>query len=105
MHPNLTLILERTRSGISSDTALNPGGAESSSEFNKLSGELNQRITQEMNDLMRSVSSQIQRAISEAINGQVLPQIQATLTSGQGQVPSRGGEVPTEGRNVDLKKP
>ena len=34
-----------------------------------------------------SVSSQIQRALSEAIKEQVLPQIQATLRSGQGKVP------------------
>ena len=55
---------------------------------------MNQRITQEINDLIRSVSSQIKMAISEAINEQVLPQIQATLRSGQEQVPSRGWEVP-----------
>ena len=51
-------------------------------------------ITQEMNDIMSSVSSKLQRAISEAINEQVLPPIQATLRSGQGQVPSRGWEAP-----------
>ena len=43
---------------------------------------------------MISVSSQIQRAISEAINEQILPQIQAILRSEQGQVPNRGWEVP-----------
>ena len=42
---------------------------------------------------MRRVSSQIRRAINEAINEQVLPQIQATLRSGQGQVPDRRWEV------------
>ena len=72
----------------------NSGEVDSSSEINKLSEELNQRITQEMNDRMSSVSSQRQRAINEAINGQVLPQIQATLRSGQGQVPNRRWEVP-----------
>ena len=41
---------------------------------------------------MSSVSWQIERALSEAINDQVLPQIQATLMSGQGQVPGRGWE-------------
>ena len=54
-----------------------------------LSGDLNQRITQGMNDLMSSVSSQIQRAIRQAIK----EQIQATLRSGQGQVPNRRWEV------------
>ena len=52
----------------------NSGEVDSSSENSRLSGELNQRITQEL-------SSQIPRAISEAKNEQVLPQIQATLRS------------------------
>ena len=52
---------------------------DSSSEFNRLSGELSQRITQEMGDFMSTVSSQIQRALNEAISDQILPQIQATL--------------------------
>ena len=42
-----------------------------------------------MKDLMSSVSSQIQRTISEAFNEQVLHQIEATLRSGQGHVPDR----------------
>ena len=42
---------------------------------------------------MSIVSSQIQRAITEAFNEQVLPQIQATLWSGQGPVPDRGWDV------------
>ena len=49
-----------------------------------------------MNDLMNIVSSQIQKAISEAFNEQVLPQIQATLRSGQGQGLSEGWNVPVE---------
>ena len=64
-------------------------GNDSNSETTSLSWELNQRITQERNDLLRSVSSQIQRAISEANNAQVLPQIQASLKSGQGQMPGK----------------
>ena len=44
---------------------------DSGSEFIRLSGELNQRITQGMNALMSSVSLQIQRALNEAINEQV----------------------------------
>ena len=65
---------------------------DSNSDFNRLSGELNKRITQEMDDFMSTVSSQIPRAINEAISDQILSQIQATLRSGQGQMP-------------DLKKP
>ena len=51
------------------------GDADSGSEFNRLSGELNQRITKEKSDFMSTVSSQIQRAINEAISDQILPQI------------------------------
>ena len=47
-----------------------------------------------MGDLMSTVSCQIQRAINEAINDQILPQIQATLRSGQGQISERRWEVP-----------
>ena len=46
---------------------LNQEVVESGSEIDKLSYELNLRITQEMNRLMSSVSQQIQRAIKEAI--------------------------------------
>ena len=49
-----------------------------------------------MNDLMSSVSSQIQRDISEAIIEQVLPQIQATLRSGREQVPRKRWNVPAD---------
>ena len=45
---------------------------------------------------MSSVSSHIQRAIIQAINEQFLPQIQARLWSGQGQVPRKGLNVPAE---------
>ena len=41
---------------------------DSSSEINRLSGELKQRVTQEMNDFLCNVSSQIQRAINDAIS-------------------------------------
>ena len=62
---------------------------DSGSEFNRLSGELNQNITKEMSDLLSTVSSQIQRAIHEAISDQILPQIQASLKSGQVHMPER----------------
>ena len=64
------------------------------SEINRLSGEFNQRITQETNDLMSSASIQIQGAINETINEQVLPQIQATLRSGPGRAPDRWWKNP-----------
>ena len=51
-----------------------------------------------MGDFMSSVSVQIQRAINEAISDQILPQIQATLRSGQGLMPERRWEVPVRGQ-------
>ena len=68
---------------------------DSNSEFNRLSCELNQRLSQEMSDYMSSVSSQIQRDIIKAINDQqILPKVQATLGTGQGQIPERRCKTP-----------
>ena len=70
----------------------------------RLSCELNQRITQEMNDLRCSVSSQIQRAKNEGISEHVIPPIQATFRSGPRRVSDRSGKSQLEDWNVDLKK-
>ena len=65
---------------------------DSQAEINKLSCELNSRKSREMDEMMNSVSSQIQRAISDAINNQVLPQIQNVVMAGSGQETGRGWE-------------
>ena len=49
-------------------------GTDSSAEFNRLLGEINLRISREMDEVMNSVSAQIQRAINDAISNQVLPE-------------------------------
>ena len=54
----------------------------SSAEINRLSSELNSRISREMDEMMNSVSVQIQRAISDAISTQTLPQIQNVIMAG-----------------------
>ena len=77
---------------------------DSSSEIIRLSGELNQRITQERNDLMSSVSSQIERAISEAINEQDLPQIKTTLRSDKDKYLVEDEKSRAEDRNIYWKK-
>ena len=46
-----------------------------------LPGEINHRITQKMNGLFYNVNMQIHRAVSKAINEQVLPQFQASFRS------------------------
>ena len=71
----------------------NSGGTEYSSEFIRLSVELNQRITQEMDGLMSSVGIRIERAISEAITEQVLHQIQSFLRAGSGHMTQKGWNI------------
>ena len=44
-----------------------------------------------MGDFTSTVSSQIQRAINEAISDQVLPKVQAALMSAQGQLSEKRG--------------
>ena len=79
-------------------------GGNSSAEINKLSSELNSRLSRELDDMMCSVNSQIQRAISDAISNQILPQIQSALSAGSGHstqsrwnVSSERPEVNSEG--------
>ena len=62
----------------------------SSEEINRLSSELNPRIASEMDEMMNSVSVQIQRAISDAVSNQVLPQIHNALMTGSGHVAQKG---------------
>ena len=54
----------------------------SSVEINRLSSELNSRMSRGMDEMMNSVSVQIQRAINEAISSQILPQIKTQLWPG-----------------------
>ena len=68
----------------------------SSAEINRLSSELNSRFSREMDEMMNSVNVQIQRAISEAISTQVLPQIQNVIMAGSGHGTRKGWDVPSE---------
>ena len=68
----------------------------SSAKINRLSSEVNSRISREMDEMMNSVSVQIQRAISDAISTQVLPQIQNVIMAGSGHGTRKGWNVPSE---------
>ena len=68
----------------------------SQAEINKLSCELNSRISREMDEMMNSVSVQIQRAINDAISNQVLPQFQNVVLAGSGRVTRKGWDVSAE---------
>ena len=78
------------------DLGQNSAEENSLAEINRLSSELNSRISLEMDEMMNNVGTQIQRAINEAINSQVLPQIQNVRMAGSGRETRRGWEVPVE---------
>ena len=79
-------------SGINSEYCQNSVGTSSHAETNRLSSELKSRITWEMDEVMNSVSVQIQRAINDAISNQVLPQIQNAIMASSGHMVKRGWE-------------
>ena len=84
----------------------NSAGTDSTAEFNRLSGELNLRISRD--EVMNSVSVQIQRVINDAISNQVLPQIQNALRAGSGPVTQKewgvSAERPVLPRNTQTRK-
>ena len=83
-------------SGVNTGCDRNSIAGNSSAEINRLSSELNSRISREMDEMMNSVSVQIQRAISDAISTQVLPQIQIAIVAGSGHGTRKGWDVPSE---------
>ena len=82
--------------GNNADYGRNSIGGNSSAEINKLTSELNSRLSRELDDMMCSVNSQIQRAISDAISNQVLPQIQSALSAGSGHMTQNRWDIPSE---------
>ena len=88
-------------SGNSAEFDRNSATANSSAEMNRLSSELNSRISREMDEMMNSVSVQIQRAINDAISNQVFPQIQNVIKAGSAQVTKNGWDIPPERPEVN----
>ena len=74
----------------------NSTGDNSSAEINRLSSELKSRLSRELDEMMNSVNTQIQRAFSDAISGQILPQIQSVLNAGSGHLTQNKWNVPSE---------
>ena len=79
----------------SADLGHNSASANSNVEINRLSSELNSKLSREMDEMMTSVNVQIQRAISDSISNQVLPQIQNALRPGSGHLTQNRWNVPT----------
>ena len=82
--------------GTNANYGQNSVDMNSQAEISRLSSELNYRISREMDGMMCNVSSQIQRAINEAISTQVLPQIQNVILAGSGRETRRGWETSVE---------
>ena len=74
----------------------NSADVSSQAEINKLSSELNSRLSREMDEMMNSVCVQIQRAINDAISNQILPQIQNVILAGSGSVTRKRWDVSAE---------
>ena len=83
-------------SGNSAEFDHNSATANSSAEINRLSNELNLRLSRELDEMMGSVNTQIQRAISDAISNQILPEIQTALNAGSGHLTQNRWNVPSE---------
>ena len=60
-------------SGNCAESGRNSATANSSAEIKTLSCELNSRLSRELDEMIGSVNTQIQRAISYAISNQILP--------------------------------
>ena len=82
----------------------NSTGGNSSAEINRLSSELNSRRSRELDEMMSSVNTQIQRAISDAISSQILPQIQSALNTGSSHLTQNRWNVPSERPEVNSEK-
>ena len=84
--------------GANADCGQNSAIGKSSAEINRLSSELNSRLSGELDEMMGIVNTQIQRAISDAKSNQILPQIQTALylTQNRWNVPSEGPEMNPE---------
>ena len=91
-------------SGNDADYGRNSASVNSCVENNRLSSELNARLSRELDEMMSSVNTQIQRAISDAISSQILPQIQNALNSGSGHLENTAvRELEKNSRNEPIR--
>ena len=85
-----------SNSRVNAEFDHNSATCNSSAEINRLSSELKFSISREMDEMMISVNAQIQRAVSDAISTQVLPQIQNVIMAGSGHGTRKGWDIPSE---------
>ena len=77
MHPSVTENIER--------------------RFENMTSEMNARLSQEIDGLMFSLNTQIQRAIDSAVNSQLIPQIQSSIRAVTGEQPCERPDANPEG--------
>ena len=83
-HENTHVNSKNTNPGNCAESDQKSAIANSSAEINRLSSELNLRLSRELDEMMGIVNTQIQRAISDGRSNQILPQIQTALSAGSG---------------------
>ena len=93
---NTNMNQRTTNSGFCAEFGQNSASGNSSAEINRLSSELNSRLSRELDEIMCGVNTQIQRAISDAISSQILHQIQTALNAGSGNLTQNRWNVPSE---------
>ena len=102
---NLYLNPREAELGVNAEFGQNSASANSSAEINRLSSGLNSRISREMDEMMNSVSVQVQRTINDAISSQVLPQIQNAIRAGPGHMAKNGWNVLAERPETNSEVP
>ena len=90
--------------GVIAEYGQNSASGNSSAEINRLPSGLNSRLSRELDEMIVSVNTQIQRAISDAISNQILPQIQTALIAGSGHSQQNRWNVPSEKPEIISKE-
>ena len=62
-----------------------------------MTNEMNARITQEVDGLLFSVNTQIQRALDNAFGSEVIPQVQSAIRAVNGELPRERPDTGAEG--------
>ena len=91
-------------SGINADYGQNSASVNSTAEINRLSSDSNSRWSRKLEEMMSSVNTQIQRAISDAKSSQKLSQIQTALNAGSSHLTQNRWNVPSERPEINSKK-
>ena len=100
---NLDLNHSEMRPGNSNNPGQNSTSANSNAEISRLSIELNSSLSREMDEVMNSVNTQFQRAISDAISNQILSHLQNAPRAGSWHVTQNRWNVLAERPENNLK--